>query len=194
MEQVRSFVAIELPERLKDELLELTDRLKTGGHHGIRWIEPRGIHLTLKFLGDVALNRLDDIASALSEAAHGILPFQLEVSELGVFPNPKRVRVAWVGISGEIDRLQQLQQRVESSLVKLGFPAESRKFTPHLTLARVRDQVLPDERQRFGYLIESTDFRASSSMVVDMLFLMKSQLTRQGAIYSQLRSIELSKN
>ena len=191
MEQVRSFVAVELPEELKDELIELNGRLKSGGHPGVRWVDPRGIHLTLKFLGDVAVNRLDDITAALVEATREIPTFQLEVGGLGVFPNPRRVRVAWVGISGEIDRLQQLQQRVELSLVKIGFPAESRKFTPHLTLARVREQVSPEDRQSFGHFIESTEFKAKCNIVADTVFLMRSQLTRQGAIYSRLSSVGL---
>ncbi|HEY41708.1 MAG TPA: RNA 2',3'-cyclic phosphodiesterase [Dehalococcoidia bacterium] len=191
MERVRSFVAIELPEKLKSELIELSEHLESGGHSGVRWVDPRGIHLTLKFLGDVAVDRLDNITAALREAASGVSPFRLEVGGLGVFPNPRRVRVAWVGISGELDRLRQLQQRVESSLAEIGFPAEPRGFTPHLTLARVRDQVSPEERQNFGRLIESTDFKATQNITVDMVFLMRSQLTRQGAIYSRLSSVGL---
>ena len=194
MEQVRSFVAVELPEELKRELIALNGRLKSGGHAGVRWVDPRGIHLTLKFLGDVSLDRLDDITAALVEATRGLSPFQLEVGGLGVFPNPRRVRVAWVGISGEIDRLQHLQQQVESSLAKIGFPAEARGFTPHLTLARVRDQVSPDEQQSFGHFIESSDFKSSHNIMVDTVFLMRSQLTRQGAIYSRLSSVELGKD
>jgi 2'-5' RNA ligase len=193
MEWVRSFVAIELPEELKSELIELNRLLKSGGHPGVRWVDPRGIHLTLKFLGDVAVDRLDDITAALAKATQGISSFKLEVGGLGVFPNMRRVRVAWVGLSGEVDRLRQLQQRVESSLAEIGFPAESRGFTPHLTLARVREQVSPDERQSFGHFIESTDFKARHDIAVDTVFLMRSQLTRQGAIYSQLSSVELGK-
>ncbi len=191
MEQVRSFVAVELPEELKEELFELNLRLKSTGHPGVRWVDPRGIHLTLKFLGDVAVNRLDDITAALVEAAREITPIQLEVGGLGVFPNPRRVRVAWVGISGEIDKLQQLQQRVELSLVKIGFPAESRRFTPHLTLARVREQVSLEDRQSFGHFIESTEFKAKCNIMVDTIFLIRSQLTRQGSIYSRLSSVGL---
>ena len=194
MERVRSFVAVELPEELKHELLEINGRLKSGGHTGVKWVDPRGIHLTLKFLGDVAVDRLDNITAVLAEATRGIPRFQLEIGGLGVFPNPRRVRVVWVGISGEIDKLQQLQQRVESSLAKIGFPAEARQFTPHLTLARVRDQVSPDERQSFGHLIGSTDFKARHSIMVDTVFLMRSQLTRQGAIYSRLSSVGLDKD
>ena len=191
MEQVRSFVAIELPEGLKDELVRLSERLKSGSHSGVRWVDPRGIHLTLKFLGDVAVGRLDDINAALTEAARGVSPFRLEVGGLGVFPNPRRVRVAWVGVSGDTDKLQQLQQQVESNLAALGFTAESRRFTPHLTLARVRDQVSPAERQRFGQVIESTDFKAMHKIEVDTVYLIRSQLTRQGAIYSRISSVGL---
>ena len=194
MEQVRSFVAVELPGELKEELLELNGRLKSGGHPGVRWVDQKGIHLTLKFLGDVAANRLDDITAALVEATREISPFQLEVGGLGVFPNSRRVRVAWVGISGEIGKLQQLQQWVESSLAVIGFPVESKRFTPHLTLARVREQVSPDERQSFGHFIESTDFRARHNVMVDTVFLIRSQLTRQGAIYSRLSSVGLGKD
>ena len=193
MERVRSFIAVELPEELKEELIDLNRRLQSGDHTGVRWVDPRGIHLTLKFLGDVAIDRLDNVIAALQEATCEIPPFQLEVGGLGVFPNPRRVRVAWVGISGETDKLQQLQQRVESSLARIGFPAESRKFTPHLTLARVRDQVSPDVRQNFGHLIINTDFKASHNIMVNTVFLMKSQLTRQGAIYSRLNSVGLGR-
>jgi 2'-5' RNA ligase len=194
MEQIRSFVAIELPEGLKDELVELSERLKSGGHSGVRWVDPRGIHLTLKFLGNVAMDRLDAITKVLTEAARGISPFRLEVGGLGVFPNPRRVRVAWVGMHGDTDKLQQLQQRVESCLVPLGFAAESRQFTPHLTLARVRDQASSEERQKFGQVIEGTDFKARHKIEVNTLSLMRSQLTRQGAIYSRISSVRLDGN
>ena len=103
----------------------------------------------------------------------------------------KRVQVAWVGLRGEVDKLGQLQQRVESSLAPLGFAPESRQFTPHLTLARVRNQASLDQRQRFGQLIASTKFEAAHSIEVDVLSLMRSQLAREGAIYSRISSVGL---
>jgi len=193
MEKVRSFVAIELSDELKQELVELVDRLRSGGQAGVRWVDPRNIHLTLKFLGDVAVDRLDDITGALKEASRETSPFRLTIRGLGVFPNPGRVRVAWVGVSGQVDVLEGLQQRVESALARLGFAAESRGFTPHLTLARVGDRVSPEERQRFGTLIETADFEARHDMAVDAIHLMRSQLTGRGAIYSRLSSIELDR-
>ena len=193
MEQVRSFIAIELPDGLKLELSQLEARLKLGEPPWVKWVDPYGIHLTLKFLGDVAVNRLGNITGAMEAAAQGIPPFRLEVKELGVFPNLRRAQVAWVGISGEVDKLGQLQQRLESNLAPLGFAPESRPFTPHLTLARLRNQASPDERQRFGQLITSTKFESAHTIEVDAINLMRSQLTREGAIYSRISSVGLGK-
>ena len=191
MEQVRSFIAIELPDELKVGLAELEAQLKQGKPPSVKWVDPSSIHLTLKFLGNIAVDRISAITRAMEEATRELSPFQLKVTGLGVFPNLKRVQVVWVGIGGEVDKLGQLQQRIESNLVPLGFTAESRRFTPHLTLARLRDRASADERQRFGQLIASTKFEAVYTIKVDALNLMRSQLTREGAIYSRLSSVGL---
>ncbi|MEE9399071.1 MAG: RNA 2',3'-cyclic phosphodiesterase, partial [Dehalococcoidales bacterium] len=116
MEQVRSFIAIELPGEVKSELNRLQAQLKVGNSPSVKWVDPYGIHLTLKFLGSIAATMIDEIREAMETAAQGIPPFHLEVKDLGVFPNLRRVRVAWVGISGDLTRLSQLQQRIESNL------------------------------------------------------------------------------
>ncbi len=193
MEQIRSFIAIELPDELKLELTQLEARLKLGKQPWVKWVDPYSIHLTLKFLGSIAADRTGQITRAMEEAAQGIPPFHLEVKDLGVFPNLRRVQVVWVGISGEVDKLGQLQQRIESNLVPLGFAPESRPFTPHLTLARLRNQASSDERQRFGQLIAGTRFEAANTIEVDAVNLMRSQLTREGAIYSRINSVDLKK-
>jgi len=193
MEQVRSFIAIELPDELKQGLTQLEARLKLGKQPWVKWVDPYSIHLTLKFLGSIAVDRISEITKAMDEAVQGIPPFHLEVKDLGVFPNLRRVQVAWVGISGEVDKLSQLQQHIESNLAPLGFAPESRPFTPHLTLARLRNQASPDERQRFGQLIASTRFEAAYTIKVDTINLMRSQLTREGAIYSRISAVGLKK-
>ena len=191
MEEVRSFIAIELPDELKQELTQLEDRLKLSNQPWVRWVNPYSIHLTLKFLGNIATDRIDQITRSMEEASRGIAPFHLQVRELGVFPNLKRVQVAWVGVKGEVDTVQQLQRRIESGLVPLGFAAESRRFTAHLTLARVSNRASPNERQRFGELIASSSFEAVHSIEVNAVNLMKSQLTREGAIYTRISSVAL---
>ncbi len=191
MEKIRSFIAIELPDGLKLELVQLEARLKSGKQPWVKWVNPDSIHLTLKFLGNIAIDRTIEITRAMGEAAQGIPPFHLEVKELGAFPNLKRVQVVWVGMSGDVDKLGQLQQHVESNLARLGFTPESRPFTSHLTLARLRNRVSLDERQRFGQLITDTKFEANCTIKVDAISLMRSQLAREGAIYSRISSVRL---
>jgi len=193
MEQVRSFIAIELPDEVKTGLSQLEARLKVGEQSWVKWVDPYSIHLTLKFLGNVAIDRTGEITRAMEVAAQGMPPFDLKVKELGVFPNLRRVQVVWVGISGEIDKLSQLQQQLESNLARLGFAPESRAFTPHLTLARLRDRASVEERQGFGQLIANTRFEEAYAFKVDAISLMKSQLTREGAIYSRISLVELKK-
>ncbi len=193
MEQIRCFIAIELPDEIKTGLVQIQSQLKSGDQPWVKWVDPYSIHLTLKFLGNVAVDRIGEITGAMGEAVQGASPFHLQVKDLGVFPNLRRVQVAWVGLSGEVDKLVQLQQRIESNLAGLGFAPEPRRFTPHLTLARLRDRASPDERQRFGQLITGTRFEATYTFQVDAISLMRSQLTREGAIYSRIGSVELNK-
>ncbi len=194
MEQVRSFIAIELPDELKLGLAQLEAQLKMSKPPWVKWVDPYSIHLTLKFLGNIAVDRISEITGAMEEATQGISPFHLEVKDLGVFPNLRRAQVAWVGISGEVDKLSQLQRHLESNLARLGFAPETRPFTPHLTLARLRNRASLDERQSFGQLIATTRFEATYTIKVDAINLMRSQLTREGAIYSRVSSVRLNKS
>ncbi len=194
MEQVRSFIAIELPDELKEWLNQLQVRLKSGKPPGIKWVNPYGVHLTLKFLGDVAVDKIGGITTAMEEAVQGVSSFHLEVGELGAFPNLRRAQVVWVGLTGEADKLTQLQRRLDSALAPLGFATESRPFTPHLTIARLRGGVSLDERQKFGQLIAGTRFDTGYTIEVYAINLMRSQLTREGAIYSRISSSRLKKS
>jgi len=193
MEQVRSFIAIELPDELKLALTRLQSQLKSGREYPVKWVDPYSVHLTLKFLGNIDVARIGEIMGVIEMSAQGIPPFHLEVGGLGVFPGLRRVQVAWVGLGGDVDRLSQLKQRIESNLVPLGFVAESRPFKPHLTLARVRERASPEERDSFGRLIAEASIEDKYSFNVDAVSLMKSQLTREGAVYSRIGSVKLVK-
>jgi 2'-5' RNA ligase len=192
LEQVRSFVAIELPEEAKQGLASLRRELERDEHKFVKWVEPAGIHLTLKFLGNIPFKRVTEITEAIEKAAVGITPFYLEISGLGVFPNPKQVRVFWVGISGEVDKLSRLQQNIDSALAALGFAKEERPFVPHLTLARIREGASPSERRSFGELVGSTIFEDKYPINVEAISLMRSQLTPARAIYTCLSVVSLS--
>jgi len=191
VEQVRCFIAIGLTDEIKAGLEQLQSQLKSGGQTSIKWVDPYSIHLTLKFLGSVDGDKISPITAAMEEAVQGVTPFRLEVKGLGVFPSLRRVQVVWVGVGGEVDKLAYLQQRLESSLAGLGFTPENRRFTPHLTLARVRDRASSGEREGLGELITGTKFETAYSFPVEVVSLMKSQLTREGAIYSRISAAEL---
>jgi len=193
METIRAFIAIELPAELRQELTRLQAELKADNRLRIKWVNPNGIHLTLKFLGNIPVSDTDRITQAMTDAARRIMPFYLKTETLGAFPNLKRAQVVWVGLGGETDKLKQLQQLIETNLTQLGFAAEQRQFKPHLTLARLGREVSPAERQHLGEFIASTRFEMGERMKVDSINLIRSQLTREGAVYSRISSAELLK-
>ncbi|MFC2006640.1 RNA 2',3'-cyclic phosphodiesterase [Chloroflexota bacterium] len=187
---MRSFVAIELPDELKLKLDKLMAQLESERQPWVKWVRASGIHLTLKFLGDIITGQTGEITRAIEEATQGFSPFQLDVKALGVFPNWQRAQVAWVGIGGELIKLSQLQQRLDSNLANCGFAPESRPFSPHLTIARIRNHATLSEWQKFGKLIADTKFEAGS-FKVNAVSLMRSQLTKERAIYRPISSIRL---
>jgi 2'-5' RNA ligase len=190
-ERIRSFIAIELPEEAKQGLARLRKELERDEHKFVKWVEPQGIHLTLKFLGNIPSKQVIELTEAIEEATQRISPFHLEISGLGAFPSLRQARVFWVGIGGEMDKLSRLQQNIDSALAALGFAKEERSFMPHLTLARMRQGTSPLERRSFGELAGSTIFEDKYDIKVEAISLMRSQLTPAGAIYSCLSAVGL---
>ena len=191
METIRTFIAIELPESVRSALGQIQDQLRKGDYASVKWVAPSSIHLTLKFLGDVDVNKVQFLSEALSEASKGITPFQLNLEKSGAFPNLRNPRVIWVGLAGDIDTLGKLQQNIENALNPLGFPPEGRRFSPHLTLGRVRDKASSHNKRNLGEAVSALKVASSSSFEVQSVSLMRSVLSREGAIYSCLASVIL---
>jgi len=191
-ERIRSFIAIELSEEARKGLARLENELVRNEQPFIKWVRPESIHLTLKFLGNISVRRVEEISSAIKMAVQGVPPFHLEISGLGAFPNLRQPRVLWVGIHGETDMLLRLQQNVDSQLASLSFAKEERPFVPHLTLARLRQEASPEKRRGFGKLVESVSSKASYAINVNTLCLMRSQLRPEGAIYTRLFQVKLT--
>jgi 2'-5' RNA ligase len=191
MEQIRAFIAIELSEELKANLARLQELIKLGSESYVKWVDPQGMHLTLKFLGNISVDKVSGISEAIAEVARSAAPFRLGLTEFEAFPNTKAPRVAWVGLGGDLESLLRLQRGIDQALIPLGFAAEARAFSPHLTLGRVRDQATPQERRRLGERIASLEVQGQPSLYVDRVSLMRSQLTSKGAIYSRLGVAEL---
>jgi len=192
-EQIRAFIAIELPDELKGRLRSFQAHLKLPRHSFIKWVSPDSIHLTLKFLGNVNLKKIDSIKDEMGKITAGKKAFKLITTEPGCFPNPKRIRVFWLGLSGDVEILAEIQREIDKSLAKLGFADEGRPFSPHLTLARVKDECLPSDRWDFAELIEGAKFDPCCEIKVEKISLMRSQLTTAGAIYSRLADFKLQK-
>jgi len=190
--EIRSFIAIELPEEVRLGLRGIQARLKQSGHTFVKWVAPESIHLTLKFLGNIPAGQVTDIARAMEEASRGFLPFRLKIGKLGAFPNLRRPRVVWVGIDGEVDRLTALQQRLDAALARLGFARETRPFSPHLTLARLREGTSLRDCQDFAGLVTGAEAQAGTEISVDCICLMKSDLRPSGAVYTRLAEVTLN--
>jgi 2'-5' RNA ligase len=192
MERVRSFIAVELPPEVRAELGSLEERLKGGKHPFVKWVDPDGIHLTLKFLGGIPADMVPRVSEAMTRVAGPVAPFSLRMGAVGVFPNWQRPQVVWVGVGGDVDRLAGLQRELETALAKLGLAPEARSFKAHLTLGRLRERATPPDKQGFGAWAQSLGYEGGLSFEVDAVSLMKSQLTPAGAIYSQLASAPLA--
>lgn len=133
---MRLFVAVDVPEHLKDAIEnDVVGRLR-GGVSGARWTRPEGRHLTLKFLGNVDESRVDSIAAVLSDVAVRHRGFDAAFDEIGAFPNLRRPRVLWVGLGRGNEELARIASDLDEGFVRLGFEAEGRPFRGHLTLAR----------------------------------------------------------
>jgi RNA 2',3'-cyclic 3'-phosphodiesterase len=190
MEQIRSFIAIEMPPEVRKSFSRLQQGLKAGGQQ-VKWVEPENMHLTLQFLGNIDAAKVGDITQAIEKAAIGIRPFHIEAGGLGAFPDTRRVNVIWVGLAGELEKLDKLQKNIGANLTPLGFPPETRPFSPHLTIGRVRDFARPEERASIGQMIERAAYNVKYKIDVTAVNLMKSQLTREGPIYSKLAAVAL---
>ena len=137
MEAVRTFICLQPPAFARDRLASTQQRLRDSGAQ-VSWVKPHNIHLTLKFLGSVPTERLQEVARAVQRAAAPAPPIALELTVLGCFPDRRAPRVVWAGLKQPPEELRNLQQRVEKELVAIGFAAETRPFSPHFTLGRVR--------------------------------------------------------
>jgi RNA 2',3'-cyclic 3'-phosphodiesterase len=173
---MRCFVAVELPEPMREEIGRLQSRIATDG---LRLVKPELVHVTIKFLGDVPQEKVGRVTEALGKVAFA--PFTVRVLGMGAFPG-RAIRVVWLGLQGDF---QALYQSVELALKPLGFAPEARGFSPHVTLARV---ARPNEEmnRRLGDRI--ADFSSSDlgSFTVDRFYLKKSTLTPGGPIYEDL--------
>jgi 2'-5' RNA ligase len=187
MQTIRAFISIEIPQEVRGKISLIQEQLKTV-ETPVSWVRPQSIHLTLKFLGNISEDRIPDIKNCMSTAADGIVPFTVNVRGTGVFPNLNYPRVIWLGLEDKTDSLFRLQKGIDGCLSKIGFEAEERGFTPHLTVGRIKS--LRGKNQLIRTIHIYRDIEAGK-IVVDKINLMRSQLNPAGAIYAVLGEVGL---
>lgn len=189
----RLFIAIELPQAVLSDLAELQAALKKQmPSRGLSWTRPEGIHLTLKFLGDVPAAQLHVLQTALDSAAADRPPFALAVEHIGCFPDTRRPRVLWAGVGGDTYALQRVQAAVERHVAPLGYPTEKRPFSPHLTLARMRRGADHATLEAVGRVVERWQGGRIGTWQVQAVSLIRSELRPDGAVYTELHRAELA--
>ena len=179
---MRAFIAIEIPEVIKEGMARAQVRLKGAGVDA-GWPRSEGIHLTLKFLGETSDERVPQIMQALALALGGTERFRLSPEGVGTFPNPAAARVVWVGITGDGGRLVALQAAVEKAMAGMGMERDDRPYTPHLTLGRIK-RIRELDRWLKG-LDEFKDFKLPGFDVTS-ISLIGSDLKPTGAVYREL--------
>jgi 2'-5' RNA ligase len=191
MKPIRAFIAFPLPDPVIAHLRTLQESLGEAGLDDLRFVRPENIHLTLRFLGDVDPSAVDGIADAMTEAAADTPPLSLTAKGIGAFPTVRKARVVWAGLAGATAELISFQGRVAEALELRGFPRERRRFTAHLTLARVRERQTVDP-ERLVAAMESLNALASPPFSAGELTLFQSELRPGGAVYTPLRRAPLT--
>ncbi len=189
-DSLRLFVAIDLPSEVKALLAELQAQLRIRTE-AVRWSDPQGTHLTLKFLGNVPRVGVDAVVDGMCGAAQLHQRFQLQTGQLGMFPNTRRPRVVWLGVEGDTATLAQLQSNVERFIAPLGFPTEQRSFSPHLTLGRTVKDPASSELASIGEAVSRTEVPRVIPWDVREVILMRSELGPRGARYTPLHVAHL---
>ena len=184
---MRTFIAIELSKEVKDDLAKLQHELNKADAD-VKWVKPENIHLTLKFLGEVGEDKIEDMKKVLDGISGKNKPFELSLFKLGAFPSINSPRVVWVGIDKGCGESEQIAKSIEDELEKLDFPKEERPFNAHLTLGRVRsgkNKAMLKER------LSATEVRPKSCRINDIT-IFQSILTPKGPIYSPLHAAKLT--
>ena len=176
----RLFFALEIPSETRKNAVSLVESFNIPQSQ-VRWVRGENLHITLKFLGDVA----DDQVPAISDAARGVAqkfePIDIEVAGMGLFPNHEKPQIVWLGAEGETDTLASLEAALSKALEPLGFPADERRYTPHITIGRVKSDVV---RGKLVRIVHERHHERMGAAGVFSIVLFESSLKPHGPVYS----------
>jgi 2'-5' RNA ligase len=186
----RLFIAVDISDEARKRVREYIEVLKANARETrVSWTKPENLHLTLKFLGDVDQSRIVLLTTALEQIVKALSPIDLEISGTGVFPSTGKPKVLWIGVDDVSGDLAKAAQSIEEACDKLGFAREDRKFSPHLTIGRVREpshaRELAEQHLENGF--------ASIQFPVSEIVLYESKLSPAGSIYTPLVKAKLQR-
>ena len=185
---MRTFISIEIPEDIKNNIEKAIGELKLILPH-IKWVDKKNLHINLKFLGWVVDNKADDMISSVTDLAKGFGSIKINFAGLGVFPNARHPRVIWVGICEGNDRVKELAEKIDARLSSEGYrKEEEREFSPHLTIGRIKEKIDVEPLSKFMEKNMMTEF---GGFTADHISVMKSTLRRSGPIYEEMKQIIL---
>jgi len=185
---MRAFLAAYIDEELKDRITDVQEQLKEADAP-VKFVEPHNLHFTFKFFGEIDEDKTEEIVSTVENKVQNYGPFELFIKGVGVFPNPRYIRVLWLGVE-DLKLFSELQMDLDGDFVELGFKKE-RSYVPHLTMGRVKGAANKD------ILISKIDELKEveiGKMKIEKLLLMESVLKRDsGPVYTVVKEFELKK-
>ena len=192
MSRLRVFIAVEIPLDIRQNIEHATSNLRRGTGSLIRWVAVENMHLTLKFLGDIPTANMEVLTQMIRAEADSFNCFDIHLTGIGSFPNPKRPRVIYIGIQAPAE-LEAFQRQLESATRRLGYNSEERAFAPHLTIGRVRQNIPQDDQQKIRRALEASKIDSPGTAKVNSVHLYKSDLKPTGPVYTKLFSAHLKK-
>lgn len=191
MSVLRTFIAVDIPAELRHVIQQKTNSLRaTLGVSSVRWVAAENIHLTLKFLGDVSPANVDVLTQLLRAEADIIPAFDMQIGGLGSFPSLRRPRVLFIGIQAPA-LLEALFRGIESACARLGYESETRGFSPHLTIGRMKQDMSASDQQKIRGALADFHIDSLGTARVDSVHLYKSELKPNGSVYTKLYSAQL---
>jgi len=192
-ERLRLFVAVAIPEWVREEMARVQRELQPLAAPGdVRWTKPEQLHLTLKFLGDVPANALEALKKSMADACAGVRPFRLRARGIGFFPDSRSPRVIWVGFEGEENGLTDLQKRVERALEPFAEKPGTEKFLAHATLGRFQ-KYRRHKTEKLLPRASALDGHVFGEWQAEELGLFRSELSPDGARHTSLAAFPLAK-
>lgn len=190
---MRTFIAIDFSPEIIRKIDEIINYFKSQTpEKALKWVAPQNLHLTIKFLGEVPENKIEQIKTLINQALVDVQTFEIGVDGLGMYPKPQTPRVVWLGIKGS-EPLKEIHKKLNSQLQIADVRPDNRRFSPHLTIARVRRNADKRTVQEIGQTLSKFKVDTLGKCIIDHIVLYKSDLTSKGPVYTKLLSSPLNK-